>query len=73
MWTDGSQVIERTHVNLVDLLTSQGPQEVRKFPSEIALSRYTKATKRIFPSNHLEAGSLLRTLLRQIMHPRADR
>lgn len=33
------------------------------------LSKYTKATEKYFPRDEIEAGALLKYLLRQINHP----
>ncbi|KZV91441.1 hypothetical protein EXIGLDRAFT_769883 [Exidia glandulosa HHB12029] len=60
----------RTHVNLVDLTEmEEGDPPPFKFPTVKALSEYSKATLKIFPRDHVEAGSLLKTLLRQINKP----
>ncbi|KAJ2936221.1 hypothetical protein H1R20_g870, partial [Candolleomyces eurysporus] len=54
-----------THINLVDLI---GDTVVRKFPSEKALSNYTRKTKKTFPQS-ATSGTLLYLLLRRIHFP----
>ena len=64
------QAIERTHVNLVDLVEARGVAgRVRIFPSRKTLAAYTNATGKIFPRKHAKAGGLLRELLRPIDSP----
>ncbi|TDL15743.1 hypothetical protein BD410DRAFT_902445 [Rickenella mellea] len=67
--------VQHTHVNIVDLIdTHRTAKRVKVFPSERALSDYTKKTKKFFPKENIYAGGLLRHLLRQIMNPElADR
>lgn len=55
-------------VDLVDTLATQKP--VVHFPSEVALSVYSKRTRKIFPRENAHAGSVLNYLLRRIMFPR---
>lgn len=43
-----------------------------KFRSELTLSNYTKNSGKYFPKDHIEAGNLLRMLLRQINNPSAQ-
>ena len=64
------QIVKNTHVNLVDFVEQRAPdQPVRVFPSERALANYTKKHKKIFPRANVNAGSLLRDLLRRIFRP----
>jgi hypothetical protein len=55
-------------VNMVDLIDfSRGRlDEVQIFPDLESLRVYTKKTRRIFPKDSLQAGALLRNLLRKI-------
>ncbi|EJD50532.1 hypothetical protein AURDEDRAFT_182442 [Auricularia subglabra TFB-10046 SS5] len=66
------QAIRCTHVNLVDLTECNEGETVVVFPTEVALSEYSQQTDKIFPKDELEAGSLLRSLLRHIDHPRPE-
>ncbi|TFK21860.1 hypothetical protein FA15DRAFT_706874 [Coprinopsis marcescibilis] len=66
------EAVKATHVNLVDLTQGADGRDVVIFPTEVALSNYTKETGRFFPRDHLEAGDLLRNLLRRIMNPRSE-
>lgn len=55
----------------MDLVDAQGTgAHVATYPTEIALAKYTKKTRKIFPRENAQAGGLLKFLLRQIMHPR---
>jgi len=68
--------IEGIYVNLVDLVDfangAYGKKVVSLFPTEMALSKYTKASGKYFPRENVHAGGLLRYLLRHIINPRAD-
>ena len=44
-------------------------KKARIFPTEVALSEYTKLTEKYFPKDNAYAGNLLKFLLRQIMNP----
>lgn len=66
------QAIRCTHVNLVDLTECREGESVVVFPTEVALSSYSRSSEKIFPKDDLEAGSLLRSLLRHIDHPRPE-
>ena len=67
-------MIADIHVNIVDLLENvRIGEEVHKFKSVEALSKYTKATSRYFPQDDAEAGGILRVLLRFIMNPARNR
>ncbi|KZV92924.1 hypothetical protein EXIGLDRAFT_613735, partial [Exidia glandulosa HHB12029] len=58
------------HVNLVDLTEmEEDDAPPTKFRTVKALSDYSRSTGKIFPRDHVEAGSLLKTLLRQINNP----
>ncbi|KAH7884267.1 hypothetical protein F5I97DRAFT_1811764 [Phlebopus sp. FC_14] len=63
--------VRNAHINLVDLIdkTNAGTR-VNIFPSEMALSQYTKSTGKFFPLDLAHAGGLLKYLLRHIMSPR---
>ncbi|KAG1728066.1 uncharacterized protein EDB91DRAFT_1253656 [Suillus paluster] len=68
------EAVKATHVNIVDLIdagVTEGP--VRVFVSEVALSEYTKTTRKFFPRDNVHAGGLLKYLLRRIMNPRPER
>ena len=67
------QLISRTHVNIVDFIDCGPEQHVKIFPSEKELSEYTQTTKRYFPRDNVHAGSLLKCLLRNILHPSENR
>ncbi|KAH7162403.1 hypothetical protein B0J13DRAFT_9682 [Dactylonectria estremocensis] len=59
--------VQRTHVNLVDLVESPTTgQKAKIFPTVEALRKYTIDEKKIFPRDEAYAGGLLKTLLRQI-------
>ncbi|KDQ53381.1 hypothetical protein JAAARDRAFT_434156 [Jaapia argillacea MUCL 33604] len=67
------QAVEETHVNLVDLVDTQGTGgPVVKFASEMKLSVYTRETRKFFPKENAYTGGLLRHLLRRIMSPSAE-
>jgi hypothetical protein len=58
------------YVNIVDLVDTPATQvPVIHFESEVALSRYTKATGKYFPKDNAYAGGLLKFLLRRIESP----
>ncbi|KAI0334748.1 hypothetical protein GY45DRAFT_1039697 [Cubamyces sp. BRFM 1775] len=64
------QKVKSTHVNLVDFVEAPlSGRAVNRFKTETELSRYTKETKKYFPRHDVNAGSLLRYLLRQILRP----
>lgn len=63
------QIVFNTHVNLVELV-DEG--KVRKFPTEKALSNYSKRKGKIFPRSSLAAGDILTALLRYINFPPPD-
>ncbi|OSC99185.1 hypothetical protein PYCCODRAFT_1395651 [Trametes coccinea BRFM310] len=66
--------VKATHVNLVDFVEAPlSGKPIRTFKSEIALSKYTQDTKKYFPRDDVNSGSLLRCLLRQIKNPYAHR
>lgn len=68
------QIVEDTHVNLVDLTDSfTSGKSVTIFESEVALSEYTKAHGRFFPRENAHAGNLLKHLLRHIFNPSGNR
>jgi hypothetical protein len=56
-------------VNMIDLVDHQriGRDTVRVFPDLESLRDYTVKTGRYFPKDSLEAGALLRNLLREIL------
>ncbi|TFK58536.1 hypothetical protein BDN72DRAFT_68803 [Pluteus cervinus] len=63
-----------THVNIVDLLAYQNTgEEVHKFTTEVALSKYTIDTGKYFPREDANFGSLLRRLRRHILNPSLER
>lgn len=69
------QAIKRIYVNLVDLEEAghKGDAEVRQFPTEVALSEYTKDTKKIYKRKLVHNGSLLELLLRHIWDPQPEK
>src|SRR6266511_1876009 len=53
------QAVRNTHVNLVDLVDLVGTQETAQtFPTEVALSEYTRSTENYFPKENAYAGNL---------------
>ncbi|KAB5593125.1 hypothetical protein CTheo_3427 [Ceratobasidium theobromae] len=69
------ELVQATHVNIVDLVdTKLTGDPVIHFNSERELSIYTKSTRKFFPRDNINAGNLLRFLLRHIFCPTdADR
>ncbi|KAI9001215.1 hypothetical protein BD414DRAFT_474009 [Trametes punicea] len=66
--------VKATHVNIVDFIEAPlSGKPIRTFNTELELSKYTRETKKFFPRYDVNAGSLLRSLLRQIMNPYARR
>ncbi|KDN35285.1 hypothetical protein RSAG8_11720, partial [Rhizoctonia solani AG-8 WAC10335] len=67
------QLVRSTHVNIVDLVDTRVTRTpVTHFPSEHALSAYTRTTGKYFPKENAYAGGLLRYLLRHIENPGMD-
>lgn len=67
------QIVQQTHVNLVDLVdTPTTHRRIRLFSSVEELSEYSLRTRKIFPKENAKAGGLLRFLLRHIMNPEQD-
>ena len=62
------QAVRGRHVNMVDLISYRrgGLDTVEVFPDVESLRQYTIQTKRYFPKDSLEAGALLKHLLREI-------
>ncbi|RFU27814.1 hypothetical protein B7463_g8510, partial [Scytalidium lignicola] len=61
------KVVQRTHVNLVDLVdTPRTGAAVEVFSNLKQLQEYTKRTGKIFPKEDAYAGGLLKFLLREI-------
>ncbi|KAF9461439.1 hypothetical protein BDZ94DRAFT_1263681 [Collybia nuda] len=58
--------VKKTYVNLIDLVNTPDSMTVMTFPSELALSEYSKEHDKIFPKNRAHAEGLLRYLLRRI-------
>ena len=70
------QAIKRIYVNLVDLEHAGhqgGAEVVRKFPTEVALSEYTKDTGKIYKWKLVPRHSLLELLLRRIWDPQPEK
>ncbi|KAF9526691.1 hypothetical protein CPB83DRAFT_816601 [Crepidotus variabilis] len=64
------KVVKKTYVNLVDLTDGfEGGRKIPVFQTELALSKYTKLNKRVFPRGNAHAGGLLKHLLRRIRAP----
>jgi hypothetical protein len=65
------QAVFNTHVNLMDLAEVElhPGREVRLWPTEARLAKYTRDTGRIVSSSSPMAGGLLKALLRYIFHP----
>ncbi|KAJ6576979.1 hypothetical protein DFH09DRAFT_813114, partial [Mycena vulgaris] len=69
MW-ECRQAVRGVHVNLVDLVDSQGTGlPVEKFKSQEELAVYTKMTRKWFPQARAEDEGLLVFLLRHIGRP----
>ncbi|KAH7170308.1 hypothetical protein EDB81DRAFT_160457 [Dactylonectria macrodidyma] len=61
--------VQRTHVNLVDLVESpQTGKKAKLFPTVEALREYTLEERKVFPREEAHAGGLLKMLLRQIFY-----
>ncbi|KAF9442696.1 hypothetical protein P691DRAFT_680946 [Macrolepiota fuliginosa MF-IS2] len=62
-------------INLIDLINARDNPGViiTHYRNEVELSKYTLNSGKIFPRDHVEAGSLLRYLLRHIEHPDPNR
>jgi len=68
------QIVENTHVNLVDLTDSfTSGESVTIFKSEGALSKYTIDNGLYFLKENAHAGNLLKYLLQHIHNPSANR
>ncbi|KAF5354974.1 hypothetical protein D9756_005613 [Leucocoprinus leucothites] len=65
------EIVRNSYVNLVDLVDARGDPTkiVRTFPTEKALSSYSKRTKKIFPKEGAKAGGILEYFLRHIFQP----
>ncbi|KJA22723.1 hypothetical protein HYPSUDRAFT_138949 [Hypholoma sublateritium FD-334 SS-4] len=64
------KAVQRTHVNLVDLVDAFGTNRpIKVFRTERQLSEYTIKTGKYFPRDEIEAGDLLKFLLRHIFNP----
>ncbi|KAF9443008.1 hypothetical protein P691DRAFT_764677 [Macrolepiota fuliginosa MF-IS2] len=65
------ELIRGKFINLIDLINARDNPDViiTHFPTEVELSEYTLNSGKIFPREHVEAGSLLRYLLRKIRNP----
>ncbi|KAI5299223.1 erg26, C-3 sterol dehydrogenase [Ascosphaera pollenicola] len=64
------EVVKGYHVNMVDLINhrrSGGSSRVKRFSSEKESADYTVGTEKYFPRRDLEAGAVLRHLLRKIL------
>ncbi|KAF7782876.1 hypothetical protein Agabi119p4_2252 [Agaricus bisporus var. burnettii] len=68
-------LIEGKFINLVDLVDARTDSNrvIRHFANEVELSVYTLSRGKVFPRKHIEAGSLLEYLLRNIVNPNPDR
>ena len=60
------QAVEAVHVNICDLIEAPTQGKPQLFLTERDLAEYSISTRRIFPRYHVNAGSLLRFLLRRI-------
>ncbi|KAJ3574215.1 hypothetical protein NP233_g1917 [Leucocoprinus birnbaumii] len=62
-------------INLIDLIDARDDRSrvIRHFESEVKLSEYTKEKNKVFPRKHVDAGALLKYLLRNIIHPDPNR
>ncbi|KAI0700166.1 hypothetical protein BC835DRAFT_1266723 [Cytidiella melzeri] len=64
------QAIQGIYVNICDLVDEpQTHVPPMLFPTELALSEYTKRTGKYYPRENIHTGDLMRFLLRQIMNP----
>jgi len=73
---DLAQAIKRLYINMIDL-EHEGHlgsvDAVQRFPTEVALSEYTKKTGNFYERGLVPEESLLRFLLRQILNPRPEK
>ena len=70
------QAIKRIYVNLVDLEHAGlkgNAEDVQQFPTEVALSEYTKESRKIYWRDEVPPGSLLELLLRHIWDPQPEK
>ena len=67
------QAIKRIYVNLVDLEHAGRAEDVQQFPTEVALSEYTKESGKIYWRDEVPPGSLLELLLRHIWDPQPEK
>ncbi|KAF5354968.1 hypothetical protein D9756_005614 [Leucocoprinus leucothites] len=72
---DCKSIIEGKFINLVDLVDARDDpsRSIPHFISEVELSKYTLSEHKVFPREHVAAGSLLKYLLRHIISPNANR
>ena len=68
-----TKAVTSVHVNLVDLLEAASRGRPKMFDTETDLAEYTRKTGKIFPRNDVDAGSLLKSLLRHIFNPDSSR
>jgi len=63
--------VKSKYINLIDLLDARDDDTriIKHFATEEELSHYTLIEDKIFPRHHVEAGSILRYLLRDIIVP----
>ena len=57
-------------INIHDFLLADDKREVRRFPTEAALSAYTLGSRRVYPKKRVERDSPLKLLLANILYPR---
>ena len=70
------QAIKSIYVNLIDLEHAgrKGDGElVQQFPTEVALSDYTKESTKFYDRGSVDPGSLLELLLRRILDPQPEK
>jgi len=69
------ELVKGKFINLIDLINARDNPSVviTHYRSEVELSEYTLNTKKIFPRDHVDAGSLLTYLLRHIDNPDPNR
>ena len=60
------QIVNRVQVNICDLIRAPTEGKPCLFATECELAAYSRRTKKIFPGEEIQAGSVLRFLLRHI-------
>jgi hypothetical protein len=68
------KVLKTVFVNIIDFLEAVEHREpVYRFPSQVALAKYTKTTRRTYPKGCIASRNPLGGLLTDIIHERIPR